>query len=78
MDWARFKENPYWIKIAQLLKDRASIVLSDIAQVDKTPELLGVRVLQQELIDIQFFLSIPDLFIQSPDEELDNGLAADN
>ena len=78
MDWNRFKEDPYWIKIVVLLRDRSTIVLSDIAQAAKTPTLLDLRVLQQELADIQFFMSIPDLFINTPDKELDSGLETDN
>jgi hypothetical protein len=78
MDWNRFKEDPYWLKMATLLHDRAIIVMGDTAQPERTPTLLDLRVLQQELKDIQFFLSIPDLFINEPDKELDSGLATDS
>jgi hypothetical protein len=35
-------------------------------------------VLQQEIKDIQFFIAIPDLFIQTPDKELAGVVATDN
>ena len=78
MDWERFKEDPYWIKIVEMLNDRANIVLTDIAQTEHTPTLLSLRVLQQEIKDIQFFIAIPDLFIQTPDKELAGVVATDN
>ena len=78
MEWASFKENPHWLAIVELLRDRMGIVLSDAAQIEKTPTLLSLRVLQQELTDLQFFISIPDLFIETSDKELDSGVATDN
>jgi hypothetical protein len=78
MDWNRFKDDPYWMKIVTLLQDRATMVISEIVQQDKTVTLLDLRVLQQELKDIQFFLTIPDLFINEPDKELDSELATDS
>ena len=60
MSWKEFKQDRYWLEIAQLLTDRIKLIKDDLSRADKTATLLHVRVLQQELADNLFMLSLPD------------------
>lgn len=78
MDWKAFKEGePHWLAIVELITDRLEIIKADLARPDKTPNLLAVRILQQEKLDNEFILTLPDIFMQSFDEKAknDGGLA---
>jgi hypothetical protein len=80
MNWKQFKEEePHWLAIIELIGDRLEIIKADLARPDKTPDLLAVRVLQQEKLDNEFILSLPDIFMQAPEKEkeADDGMATD-
>ena len=76
MSWKEFKQDRYWLEIAQLLTDRIKLIKDDLSRADKTATLLHVRVLQQELADNVFMLSLPDkIAADSVKEEQDGELA---
>lgn len=80
MNWQEFKESdPHWLAIIELVTDRLAIIRADLARPDKTPDLLTVRILQQEKLDNEFMLTLPDMFMQSFNEKAkdDGELATD-
>lgn len=77
-EWRKFKEEDFfWRQIVELLEDRERLVLDTLRSKDRTVDLIAVRELQQELLDIHNFKNIPDAFIDIPDKPKveDDGVA---